>query len=99
MTLIHLVRRMNRARPWLEPISQKMIVTHGFRSTFRTWCQNSRRDREVAEIAMGHKFHGAVESAYARGDFLDERRQLLNDWARYLEAPPARAEIIPLRRA
>jgi hypothetical protein len=48
---------------------------------------------------MGHRFHGAVESRYARGDLLDERRKLLNDWARYLDTPVADAEIIPLRRA
>jgi hypothetical protein len=49
---------------------------------------------------MGHRFHGAVESSYARGDLLDERRKLINDWARFLDTPPpAGAEIIPLRRA
>ena len=48
---------------------------------------------------MGHRFHGAAERAYARGDLLDERRQLLDEWSRYLDAPPAGAEIIPMRRA
>ena len=56
-------------------------------------------DREVVEISMGHRFHGAVESRYARGDLLDERRQLLETWACYLDTPPASAAIIPLRRA
>ena len=46
---------------------------------------------------MGHRFHGVVEGAYARGELLNERRKLLNDWARYLEAPTGGAEIIPLR--
>ena len=104
MALIALLRRMCRARPWLDPTWDRWITTHGFRSTFRTWCQKPRRDRErwdreVVEIAMGHRFHGAVESSYARGDLLDERRELLDEWARYLDTPPAGAEIIPLRRA
>jgi integrase len=97
MALIALVSRMCRARPWLDPTSKRWITTHGFRSTFRTWCQTTRRDREVVEIAMGHRFHGAVESRYARGDLLDERRKLINDWASYLDTPPVSAEIIPLR--
>lgn len=83
MALVSLLRRMCRVRPWLDPTSKRWITTHGFRSCFRTWCQETRQDREVVEIAMGHRFHGAVESRYARGDLLNERRQLLNEWARY----------------
>ncbi len=102
MAVTSLVRRMCRARPWLDPTSipKRRITTHGFRSTFRTWCQTNRRDREVSEIALGHRFLGAVEASYARGDLLDERRKLIEDWALYLDTPPpADAEIIPLRRA
>jgi integrase len=101
MALPSLVRRMCRVRPWLDldPTSKRWITTHGFRATFRTWSQITRRDREVVEIAMGHRFHGAVESSYARGDLLDERRKLINDWGRYLDTPVAGAEIIPLLRA
>jgi integrase len=95
--LLSLLRRMCRVRPWLDPSSKRWITTHGFRSTFRTWCQDTRSDREVVEIAMGHRFHGAVESRYARGDLLSERRKLMDDWARFLDPPPVSAEIIPLR--
>jgi integrase len=104
--LISLLRRMCRVRPWLDPVSKQWITAHGFRACFRTWCQRPRRehehrrwDREVVEIAMGHRFHGAVESRYARGDLLDERRELIDAWSRYLDTPPAGAEIIPMRRA
>ena len=38
---------------------------------------------------MGHRFHGAVESRYARGDLLDERRELLTAWARYCSGQDA----------
>ena len=96
------VARMCRVRPWLDPTSKRWITTHGFRSTFRTWSQTTPRDRErwdreVVEISMGHRFHGAVEGRYARGDLLDERRGLIRGWARYLDTPPVSAEIIPLR--
>ena len=81
MALPSLVRRMCRARPWLDRSSKQWITVHGWRSVFRTWCQTNRRDREVVEIAMGYRFHGAVESRYARGDLLELRRELLNEWA------------------
>jgi integrase len=108
--LISLLRRMCRVRPWLDPTSKRWITTHGFRSSFRTWCQKPRRDRdgerererwdrEVVEISMGHRFHGVVEGRYARDDLLDERRNLLDAWASYLDTPPAGAKIIPYRRA
>ena len=90
---------MCRAHAVARSDVEKMDHDARFRATFRTWCQNSRRDREVVEIAMGHRFHGAVEGGYARGDLLEERRELLDAWARYLDTPPAGAEIIPLRRA
>jgi integrase len=99
MTLINLLKRMHRARAWVDPTSKKLISVHGFRSTFRTHFQNLRRDREVVEIAMGHRFHSTVEGAYARGDLLDERRALLDEWARYLSALPAGDNVVQMRRA
>ena len=44
-------------------------------------------------------FTARSRAAYARGDLLDERRELIDAWSRYLDTPPAGAEIIPLRRA
>ena len=103
MALPSLVRRMCRARPWLDPSSKQWITVHGWRSVFRTWCQTNRRDREVVEIAMGHRFHGAVESRYARGDLLESRRELLNAWAGYCSGQNTIEEedqkVVQLRRA
>ena len=102
-TLISLVRRMCRARPWLDPSSKQWITVHGWRSVFRTWCQTNRCDREVVEIAMGHRFHGAVESRYARGDLLESRRELLDEWARYCSGQDTIEEkdqkVVHLKRA
>ena len=99
MTLVNLMRRMCRARPWLDPKSKKPIVAHGFRACFRTFYQGPKWSRELVELSMGHKFYGEAEDPYQRGDLLDERRTLLNDWTRYLEGPPAGAKVIPMRRA
>ena len=60
-------------------------VPHGMRSSFRDWCGETGVGREVAERALGHEIRNAVEKAYARTDLLERRRQLMEQWSRYLE--------------
>jgi len=60
------------------------ITSHGFRSTFRDWAgEATSHPREVAEAALAHSVGNAVELAYRRGDALEERRRLMNDWDAY----------------
>ncbi|MCY3943683.1 MAG: integrase, partial [Gemmatimonadetes bacterium] len=40
--------------------------------------------REVAEAALAHKVRSQAEAAYARSDLLDRRREIMEDWAKYL---------------
>jgi integrase len=95
--IINLLRRIHRRGDWKDPVSGKPIVAHGFRATFRTWTQDNRMSREIAELSLGHAFHGAVERAYARGEFLEERRQMLEAWSRHCRGETA--AVIPFRRA
>lgn len=61
------------------------VTTHGFRTSFRTWAADcARAPREVAEISLAHVTGTSVERAYMRSDLLDQRRDLLDAWARYL---------------
>lgn len=61
---------------------------HGFRSSFRDWCaEATNTPREVAETALGHVSGGSVERAYRRTDYLEQRRALMERWARHLENP------------
>lgn len=65
-------------------------VPHGFRSTFRDWCgERTAFAREVAEAALGHTVGNEVEAAYRRGDALEKRRKLMDDWAAFLAKPAA----------
>ncbi|QIL72917.1 integrase arm-type DNA-binding domain-containing protein [Diaphorobacter sp. HDW4B] len=57
-------------------------VPHGFRSTFRDWAgEKTNYPRELAEQALAHVLSNKVEAAYRRGDALEKRRHLMNDWA------------------
>ena len=58
-------------------------VQHGFRSSFRDWCGETGKPREIAEAALAHVV-GGVEGAYLRTTLFDRRRGLMEAWAEYL---------------
>lgn len=72
MSMLMLMRRMK----------VENAVPHGFRSTFRDWAgDRTRYAREVAEAALSHSVGDAVERSYRRGDALEKRRALMQNWA------------------
>ena len=91
MSLSAVMRRMQEAevkaarKGWLDPVSGKPAAPHGGRSTFRTWA-SERTDypREVAELALAHDAASKTERAYRRGDLLEKRRPLMDDWSAFL---------------
>ncbi|MDC7675602.1 tyrosine-type recombinase/integrase [Asticcacaulis machinosus] len=61
-------------------------TVHGMRSAFRDWVgDETDYAREVAEAALAHVVGDKSEQAYRRGDALQRRRMLMDDWARYLD--------------
>jgi integrase len=60
-------------------------VPHGFRSTFRDWAaEQTAYPDEIRKAASGHAVGDAVKEAYQRTDLLDKRRNLMNEWAKFL---------------
>lgn len=63
-------------------------TTHGFRSSFSTICYKYRHihgfGAEVIEMQLSHSVGSAVTRAYQRGDFLEERRKLLEWWEQFI---------------
>ena len=60
------------------------ITVHGFRSAFRDWVsEETNHSPEVAEKALAHTIRNQVEAAYRRGDLLERRRILMQDWQNY----------------
>lgn len=58
-------------------------VPHGFRSSFRDWCAETGKPREIAEAALAHVVQG-VEGAYFRSDLFEARRGLMQEWADFV---------------
>ena len=97
-----LIDRMNEQRKaeghpkWLDPKSGRVIVPHGFRSTFRDWAAERGYADAVAEAALAHAIDDEVIAAYKRTTFFDLRKQLMDDWAAFATSDPARsADVIP----
>lgn len=60
------------------------VTAHGFRSTFKDWCQEfTAYPDEVSELALAHVNSDATRAAYARSELIDKRRLLMNDWERF----------------
>ena len=57
---------------------------HGFRSSFRDWTAENGMDHAVAEAALAHVVSNATEAAYRRTDLFERRRELMEDWADYV---------------
>jgi integrase len=68
------------------------FTVHGFRSAFRDWGgERTTAPRELLEVALSHAIGNQTEAAYARGDLLEKRRNVMQQWSTFLASPPAPA--------
>lgn len=64
--------------------SPSYATVHGFRSTFKDWCaEMTAYPNEMSEVALSHTVSDKVEAAYRRGNMLEKRRRMMEDWAAY----------------
>jgi integrase len=69
----------------LDVMGYKTATAHGTaRSGFRDWVGDFGHSREVAEAQLAHAVGDATERAYRRGEAIELRRELLNEWERFL---------------
>jgi integrase len=75
---------------------------HGLRSSFADWATEiAKADPDVREWALAHKVGTATSRAYARGDRLEERAELMERWANFVggRKTPDNVRELPKRRA
>lgn len=73
------------ARGYIDPRSKRAAVPHGLRSSFRDWvAERTEYPGEMAEVALAHKISNAVEAAYRRGDQLEKRRGMMEEWQQFI---------------
>jgi integrase len=79
MAFLMLLRRMGHAD----------LTAHGFRATFKTWAsERTGFQNEIVEAALAHVIGSKVEQAYRRGDMLEKRRRLMQQWATFCTTAP-----------
>jgi integrase len=87
----------------MRDLRGKGATVHGFRSTFRDWAaEQTSYPNELCEIALAHVVSDKTEAAYRRGDMMEKRRRLMDDWAGYCAQSPAkasRAKVVGIREA
>lgn len=87
MALLAVMRRMDVS-----------AVPHGFRSTFRDWCEEETSfPHNVAEMALAHTIGNKVEAAYRRGDLLAKRTLLMQQWAKYCNTIQKKGDVVLLK--
>jgi len=80
MSLTAVLRRMGRGD----------LTAHVFRSSFRDWCADNGHPAEIAEAALAHTVGDKTVAAYQRGDLLERRRVLMDQWAAFCNGDASR---------
>jgi integrase len=81
---------------WLD-----RTTTHGIRSAFKTWAtERTNYPREVVELCLSHVQGDPLERAYQRGDILDKRRRLMQEWADFCHGIHQQGDnVVPIKAA
>jgi integrase len=73
------------------------ITGHGFRAMARAILHEEREHKpEVIEHQLAHAVPDSLGSAYNRTKFIRERREVMQEWADYLDRIKAGAEVISI---
>ncbi|SED20219.1 Integrase [Rhizobiales bacterium GAS191] len=75
----------------------RVATAHGFRSSFRDWASEKGYPRDLAERALAHTVKNQAEAAYHRTDLLEQRRAMMEAWARHVGGFAAAGSVVPLR--
>lgn len=73
------------------------MTGHGFRAIASTILNEMGFDADVIERQLAHAERNKVRAAYHRSEYLAERRQMMQQWADYLDRRKKRSDVIPLR--
>jgi integrase len=91
VTLIATIKRIHQCKlDQGEPgyidteMNNRVITTHGFRSTFKDWSRRGRKyPDEWSELALAHVNSDQTRAAYARDELVAQRLGMMQDWANF----------------
>lgn len=71
---------------------------HGFRGIASTWANEAGFRFDVIEAQLSHVEGNRVRAAYNHAQYLEERRELMQAFADYLDAVKSSGKVIPFRQ-
>jgi len=99
-------------RSWRKPISENTMLyamyrmgyhgratVHGFRATASTILNESGFKPDVIERQLAHIERNKVRAAYHRSEYLEERKQMMQWWADFIEGLQDNNNIVPINQA
>lgn len=75
------------------------MTAHGFRSIASTLLNEQGWNRDAIERQLAHAERDSVRAAYNYAEHLNERRQMMQAWADYLDGLKRGADVVPFRAA
>ncbi len=75
-----------------------MMTGHGFRSMASTRLNEMGFKPDWIETQLAHAEKNKVRRAYNHAEYLNERREMMQTWADYLDSLRNGAEIVPIRQ-
>ncbi len=71
------------------------LVAHGLRSVARSWMADHSVPFEVAEQCLSHVVGSRATRSYQRSDYLEIRREIMNEWCDYIMRCAKNANVMP----
>ena len=72
---------------------------HGIRGTASTILNEMSFRPDVIEKQLDHQERDRVRAAYNRADYMDERRDMMQTWADYLDSLQSSDNVVPIKKA
>lgn len=80
--------------------SKDEMTGHGFRAMARTlMVERLGIEENVIEAQLAHSVRDSLGRAYNRTEFVDQRRQMMQRWADYLDSLKQGAQVLPFKTA
>ena len=62
------------------------MTGHGWRSVASTWANERGYRQDAIERQLAHSPNDKIRAVYNRAEYLPERRQMMQDWADWLDS-------------
>jgi integrase len=90
------LKRMHNIKEWKDIYGQ-LITVHGFRGCFKTWTsEKTDTDWLTGEMALAHKIKDKSSATYQKGQLIDKRRRLMQQYSDYAYGTPLE-KVVQLR--